>query len=343
MSHGWSEVTDYISQADTVLLLAPSQTTSDHQACTELLTQSPPERTNVLSITLEMTPDQRLAIWQQIVGEAFPKRATILDARTGTDASGGVDTSVSESALEVDVLSPSAGLTDLGLAIARTLGAWSETQGPTHVCLHSVTALLTRFETNDVGVLITSLNDLQSELNVRTHHHLDPTACEESTLATLRPLYDAVLEYSDGGWIVSEDTDSDVSPSFQGTAAPRDERSTVAAEGFETIPMRYSFDTIFELLSSPVRRMILYHLKELGAGEFDIETVLDDIHSRSGAVPVRESRSRDELAVACHHNHFPVLEEAGVIDLNEAEGTLRYDPNEALESCLQYVETLELG
>ncbi|WP_276274163.1 DUF7504 family protein [Haloarcula litorea] len=343
MTDNRSGVTNHISEAESVLLLAPSETAPDNRACIDFLTQSPPDETNVLSVTLEMTPDQRLGVWQQAVGETLPHQTTILDARPGTDASVGTDTVTSVPELELDVLRPSAGVTDLGLTIARILGAWSETPRPTQVCLHSVTELLARFDERDVVELIAGLNDLQNDLDVCAHHHLDPTACEDSVLPTLRPLYDAVLEHDGEGWIVSEATDTDVSPSFRRTTPPPGGTSVVTAERPETIPMPYSFDGVLDLLSDPIRRTILYYLKDRDRGEISLETVIDDVHRRATAVPARDPPARTVLETSCHHNHFPMLAEAGVIRLDREGGTLWYEPNEALESCLRYVETLELG
>jgi len=45
--------------------------------------------------------------------------------------------------------------------------------------------------------------------------------------------------------------------------------------------------------------------------------------------------------VSIHRVHVPVLEEAGIVEW--ADGEVRYRSNPALESCLDYFETLELG
>jgi hypothetical protein len=206
-----------------------------------------------------------------------------------------------------------------------------------------VTELLARFDEQDVVELVAGLNDLLTGLDTCAHHHLDPSACEDSVLATLRPLYDAVLEHDGAGWIVSDATDRDVSPSFRRSTQSPGETSGATVERPEAVPMPHSIDEVLDLLTNPLRRTILYYLKDQGHGEIALETVIDDVHRRATGVPDRDPPARTDLETICHHSHFPMLADAGIISLDREGGTLRYEPNKALESCLRYVEMLEFG
>ncbi|WP_144926260.1 DUF7504 family protein [Halorubrum salsamenti] len=334
-------INDYLSRSS-VLLLTPSHEPPDNSACIDLLTRDPPGETNVLSATLSASPAERLSLWKREAGSELPKRATIIDGRRNvTDAQ--LPTSEAGS-ISVRGLPEDADLYDVCLAIASQLGAWKDTDATTVACLHSVSTLLTTYGTDRVISLITGLNDLCERLDVIAHHHVDPSAHDEETLATLRPLYDTVIEHTpDDGWIPTEREATTTEPSFRSTTTPPGGAAKTDPDRPETVPMRHSFDTVLDLLSPPRRRTLLYNLKNQPTTEIPIDRLVEEIHDIERAIPIRDSSPREEIRIELLHNHLPMLQEAGIVRYDADSETVHYTSNQGLESFLRYVETVELG
>lgn len=342
MTDSFHALNDYLGRSSSVLLLTPSHEPPDDSGCIDLLTREPPGETNVLSVTLSAAPAERLSVWKREAGSELPERATIIDARRNAT---GARLSASEAAsLSVRVLPEDAGLYDVGLAIASQLGAWKNTDETTVACLHSVSTLLATYETDRVISLITGLNGLCERLDVIGHHHVDPSTHDEETLATLRPLYDTVIEYtSDGGWIPTEGGTTTTAPSFRSTTPPPGGTAKTDPDRPETVPMRHSFETILDLLSPPRRRTLLYNLKNQPTPEIPIDRLVEEIHDIERGIPIRDSSPREETKIELLHKHLPMLQEAGIVRYDADSETVHYTANQGLESFLRYVETVELG
>jgi len=342
MADNCQNLHEYISGPATILLLAPPDDTPDDVACIDLLTDNEPERTNVLSVTLTLTPDDRLALWQREVGDTLPNRAVVI---TGSRKREPQTVEIDEiPEIEVDVLEDTAEPLDLGIAIARRLGEWTASEAEIRMCLHSLSALLSVFDRADVIAFVNVLNDLCKSFSAVAHHHIDPTAHDEATLAMLRPLYDTVIEYGpDGGWIVTERSASAAAPTFRSTTEPPGGTGKADPDIPETVPMPYSFQTILDMISEPRRRTLLYHLKDVPNDEISLDRLIDAVHEREQSIPVRETSSRDDVRVSLIHIDLPKLDDAGIVRYDQTTDLIQYDANPALESCLQYFETLELG
>jgi hypothetical protein len=333
---------DQLNGSSSVLLFAPLRESPDDSACIGLLTRDPPGETNVLSVTFSESPSERLSIWQREADSELPTRATIVDAR---EAMAREQLPVSEvGPISVRGVPENATLDDIGLVIASRLGAWRDADSTTLMCLHSVTALLATYEPERVIGLITSLNDLCEHLGVVAHHHIDPDEHDEETVATLRPLYDAVVEYTpEDGWIPRESERATTAPTFRPTTPPPGGAARTDPERPETVPMRYSFDTILELLSSPLRRTLLYSLKNRPTDEIALDRLVEEVYDIDRSLPIRDASSREETRSELVQTHFPKLREAGVIRYDPDSETVHYTTNRGLESVLRYVETVELG
>lgn len=342
MSHSSRSVNDYVRRSSSVLLLAPSHEPPDDSACTDLLTRDPPAETNVLSVTLSASPAERLSVWRREVGSERPARTTIVDARRNATKTR-LPTSEAGS-ISVRRVPENADLCDVGLAIASQLGAWKSADEPTVVCLHSVTALLAAYDTERVISLITSLNDLCERLEVVAHHHVDPDEHDEETVTTLRPLYDAVIEYApNDGWIPTEREGTTTPPTFRSTTPPPGGTAKTDPNRSETVPMRYSFETLLELVSSPGRRSLLYNLKDRPTEEIPLDQLVEEVHKFDRSLPVRGTPSRERVRVRLVHVHLPMLQEAGIIRYDADLEEIHYTRNQGIESFLRYVETIELG
>lgn len=334
-------LSSHLSGASSVLLLAPLHESPDDSACIDLMTRDPPGEANVLSVTLSASPTERLSIWRRQADSELPTRATIVDARRSTTTERLPPEK--EGPISVCGVPENANLYDIGLVIASHLGAWKDTDEMSFMCLHSVTALLAAYEFEQVIGLITSLNDLCERLGVIAHHHVDPEAHDEETAAMLRPLYDAVVEYTpDDGWIPRE-RESTTTPTFRSTASPPGGAAKTDPDRPETVPMRHSFDTILELLSSPRRRTLLYNLKNQPTEVIPLDRLVDAVYDIDRALPVRDASSREEIRTEFVHTHLPKLREAGIVRYDDDTETVHYTANRGLESILRYIETIELG
>lgn len=333
-------ITGRVGDSLSTLLLAPTDDARGDEMCIDLLTTSLPEETNVLSVTLTQSPSARVDLWRRRVGETLPRNATIVSSPTASgDGDGDVPASV-----DVDRLPEDAELPDVGMAIARHVGRWSTTDGPTVLCLHSLSALLSEFERDHVIGFVNALNGLCDHEGVIAHHHLDPTAHGEDTLASFRPLYDVVLEHvSDHGWTVWEAGDA-AAPTFRGSTVPPGGDHAPTPGPLSTVPMPYSFDTVLDLIAAARRRTLLYALKDSQSSSLTLDALVDAVSERESSIPKRTPPdSREEVRMALRHVHLPKLDEVGIVDYDPEAATVRYHRNEALEACLQYVETLELG
>ncbi|WP_251330938.1 DUF7504 family protein [Haloplanus pelagicus] len=343
------QVDEALDDASSVLLLTPSASDSDDNACVGMLTIGGPSQANVLSATIVEPPGERVALWQRAVGDQSPNRGAIVAACEGRKQAitedDAPDASDLLTTLAVDILPENAEPIDLGMALARYLGAWEAEEEPTVLCLHTLTALLDRFDRDVVISMVSALNDLCDSVGATAHHHMDPSAHDDEIVATFRPLYDAVVEHvPEDGWTVTRAPADVDRPSFrQSTAPPGGTAGTDPARP-ETIPMPYAFDQMLELISVPRRRTLLYHLKDRGTGTLSLDDLVDAVVTRERSIPARETpESADTVRVSLVHAHLPKLADLGILEFDPEDSTVRYHGNPALESFLRYVETLELG
>jgi hypothetical protein len=327
-----------------VLLLAPSSDIAAN-ACVVLLTRHGPDRTNVLGVTVSRSPEDRFAFLRRRVPEEAPERAALIDAGRGVRPTAESDVDDLPPEFTLDRLPEHAEPVDLGVAVARRLGGWESTPESTVLCLHSVTALIEAFDRDAVISLVDSLNRLCETVDAVAHHHLDPTAHDDETLAMFRPLYDAVVEIdAEDGWRVTlADSDADA-PSFRRSTAPPGGTASTDPDRPETVPISYSFDQTLSLISDPRRRTLLYWLKDVGSGTMTFDDVVEAVVARERSIPARETPdSRDAVRVSLAHAHLPKLADLGILEYGPDGPTVRYHGNPALESFLRYVETIELG
>jgi DNA-binding transcriptional ArsR family regulator len=91
--------------------------------------------------------------------------------------------------------------------------------------------------------------------------------------------------------------------------------------GMET---ELSRDQIFELLSNPRRRMVLYYLREHG-GSSTVTDLTREIASLEYDIPADEltRQQRKRIYVSLYQTHIPKLAEDGVIDYDEDSNAVR--------------------
>ncbi|WP_338738543.1 DUF7504 family protein [Haloplanus salilacus] len=337
-------IDDTLAGCSSVLLLASSSDT-EADACVTLLTRYAPERTNVLGATVSRSPGDRFALWRREVPEGVPKRAAMIDAGRGVRTRTERDVGDLPPEFTLDRLPEHAEPVDLGMALSRRLGSWESTPESTALCLHSLTALVGAFDRESVISLVDSLNRLCETVDAVGHHHMDPTAHDDETVAMFRPLYDAVIDVNaEDGWTVTlADTEADA-PSFRRSTAPPGGAASTDPDRPETVPIPYSFDQTLDLISDARRRTLLYWLKDRGSGTVAFDDIVEAVVTRETSIPAREApESRDSVRVSLAHAHLPKLADLGIVEYDPDGATVQYHGNPALESFLRYVETIELG
>lgn len=338
MTRDGGPVETHIGDASSVLVLAPAGSGGENEACIDLLTRHPPAESTVIGVTVDRTVDESLAAWHREAGREAPRRTVVLDA---TPEPGDRERTAADGGVTVERIPPGADLLDIGVRVGREVGSLA-TGEPTQLCFHSVSALFEMYQEAGVRSFLAALNDLCDRQTVFAHHHADPSAHDEGTLARLRPLYDAVVERDGDGWLISESMSS-TSPTFRPTAEPPGGVAPTDPNRPETIPIPYSFNTVLDLLSEPLRRSLLYCLKDCNADSIPLDDLVDRVYRRVRAIPAREERDRERITSALVHVHLPKLADVGVISYDADDRTVHYAANPALESCLRYIETLELG
>ena len=344
MTGHFGSINSYFDNEGSTLILSSCPSDSDDEACTDLLTEINPESENVLSVAVGPSPDERLLLWKRTVGDELPKRATIIDANGQTSTASGRAASEEIPTVNVEVLPQNAEPVDIGVSVARWLGRWESNPETSVVCLHSVTALLDRYEQDRVIGLVNSLVDLCDSAGAECHHHMDPGKHAEDVVSTLRPLYDTVIEHSKSdGWRISTDEESDLSPTFRGSRAPPSD-GTAVDDYLGTVPLPYSFDEVLDLISNARRRAALYHLKDWGKGTITLVELAEAVWERESTMPATSTpASKQEVQISLVHSHIPKLDSAGIVDYDSGEATVHYTANPALESCLDHAEKIELG
>lgn len=161
-----------------------------------------PTSGNVLCVSLDETVDDVADRWLRDAG-MLPDRLAVVttgDSTRGAAAtvSGGAD-ALPNGVSTASVSSPG-DLTGLGIKLSQCLSAWDD--GPTTVHFDSLTTLLQFADLKRVFRFVHVLTGRIESANAVGYFYLDPGAHDEQTLATLRGLFDTVLESDpDGNWV----------------------------------------------------------------------------------------------------------------------------------------------
>jgi DNA-binding transcriptional ArsR family regulator len=96
-----------------------------------------------------------------------------------------------------------------------------------------------------------------------------------------------------------------------------------------------SRDLIFDLLSSPRRRMALYYLRERG-GSSTVTELAEDIASLEYEVPVEElsRQQRKRVYVSLYQTHIPKLDDAGIVHYDDTSEVVLTDKARHIDTYL---------
>ena len=189
-----------LSDVSNVLLLAPSLGSHGRDVCFDLLAETPPAETNVLVISYTQTPGELVDDWTDHVGTP-PIRGGVVSV--GQGEAGAEDSSWAVKSVE----NPS-DLTGVGIELSEFLSGIASTAEDGEniaVCFNSVTSLLQYADLQRVFRFLHVVTGRIKTVGGVGHFHLDPDAHDEQTLATLKGLFDAVVEVDENGaWEVQQ-------------------------------------------------------------------------------------------------------------------------------------------
>ncbi|WP_225741195.1 DUF7504 family protein [Halorussus halophilus] len=202
--NGGGSFRDDVERGASVLLLAPSLHESTDSACLDLLSLDDPDEENLLWVTYTRSPDSCVQDWLGHAGERpdnmrFVSVGETTRSASAVSGSGGASPPGGDL---VETLSSPGDLTGLGIKLSEILKEWSANDNHTVCCFHSLTALLQYADLQTVYKFLHVLTGRFEATEVTAHFHLDPDACDTQTVSTLTSLFDTVVEFDDGDWVV---------------------------------------------------------------------------------------------------------------------------------------------
>lgn len=93
-------------------------------------------------------------------------------------------------------------------------------------------------------------------------------------------------------------------------------------------------DTCLQLVSDQQRRCVLQHLRNRPAERIAVEALTEAVAHTEYSDEAKAEREREQIAIQLSHTHLPRFADHGVIDYDREGGTVRYQPNERVESLL---------
>lgn len=102
-------------------------------------------------------------------------------------------------------------------------------------------------------------------------------------------------------------------------------------------------DTTFDLLRRAQRRYLLYYLHGMEGEVAEFEETVKAVCAYEAAGRERdESSAQQRVRINLHHAHLPHLDEAGIIDYDCRQGTIRFTDYTSLEEWLEHARYMEI-
>ncbi|WP_424016707.1 DUF7504 family protein [Halorientalis pallida] len=192
-----ASVAERLTDASNILVLAPSFPDGAGGVCVDLLGGDDPSAMSVLGVTYTQSPGRWAADYERATG-APPADGTVVSVG---DWGAEVETGTSEWTLEA--VDHAGDLTALGVTLSEYLTPDAQSRRQ-RLCFDSLTALLQFVELKRAFQFLHVVTGRVSSAGAVGHYHLDPEAHDEQTLATIRGLFDAVVEVDETGeWTIS--------------------------------------------------------------------------------------------------------------------------------------------
>jgi hypothetical protein len=185
-----------LSDVSNVLLLAPSLGGQGSDVCLDILTQTVPSETNILAISYTDTPQEWVDSWLDHAGVS-PVRGGIVSIGQG-------EADIDDPSWAVKTVENPSDLTGIGIELSELLsGMATAANDDEHiaVCFDGITSLLQYADLQRAFRFLHVVTGRVKTVGGIGHFHLDPEAHDPQTLATLKGLFDAVIEVDDDGSI----------------------------------------------------------------------------------------------------------------------------------------------
>lgn len=192
---GRRSISHEVREVSNILLLVSPLHPADLDACMDLLTVTEPENENVWSLGITITPNKRVENWEQVVGTA-PASFRIVSvgdlpeakAREAAKAYG------YDPEPHFVTIPDGSALTRIGVELMAALDEWDSSPAETVICFHSVSSLLQYASEERVFQFLNTFTAEVEQADASAHYHMDPEVHEDSTVAKVKHLVDAVIE-----------------------------------------------------------------------------------------------------------------------------------------------------
>lgn len=95
-----------------------------------------------------------------------------------------------------------------------------------------------------------------------------------------------------------------------------------------------NIDACLQLVANQHRRSVLHLLRRDSNGTMTFDTLVDTLQSSVSNTKNGPLRNREELTIQLKHTHLPRLADYGVVEYDPRSGTVRYQPDERVETVL---------
>lgn len=196
------EVRERIAGEPNVLFLAPTMSGVGPDACADCFVGEAVGDARVLAISYTRSADEVLESWRNQSGGTPEALAVVTVGEMTRSAAVSAGTPEVGETTAVESLESPDDLTGLGIVIGQQLTRWEDGDEPVYLCFDSLTVLLQYVDLQRAFRFLHVLSGRVAGFGVHAHYHLDPTAVDDRTVATVTSLFDAVVRYEDDTWLV---------------------------------------------------------------------------------------------------------------------------------------------
>ena len=122
-----------------------------------------------------------------------------------------------------------------------------------------------------------------------------------------------------------------------------DERNGNSASTGADAPGSARLDELFRILSNRRRRRVLYSLVDSEESVIECSQLVDRLADGPATVGAGGDSSEAAVARDLYHVHLPRLEDAGIVEYDRRQGTVRYDGLPFREEWLEHAYYTETG
>lgn len=194
---------DRATSGSQVLVISPRDHSITDEVCSQFLTAGGVSGRNAMFVTAVESPPERVEICRNNDGWTGGKVAVIELGDTGSGAADELGSVGGEEVVHKRVNSPK-NLSRTGLLITQTLKQWSNSEQPSVLCFHTLTAISGYVESETFFQFLFTLQAKLDSLGVTGHYHMDANRHDQQEMNTLKTLFDLVVTISRDGEIEVE-------------------------------------------------------------------------------------------------------------------------------------------